>query len=122
MHWPVIRRDFLEQHGLWYDEECRLGEDFILYTRALAKGARMKVVADCGYAAQVRQNSLSSNHRIEDLRTLHEFSAKQSQNPSLTAPERESLHRHAQSIRRKRQKQKTPRMLMTNQSLADHFK
>lgn len=69
---PVMRRAFLADHGLSYREEMRFGEDYDLYTRALVKGARYKVIHNCGYGAVVRPNSLSGRHRTEDLKRLYE--------------------------------------------------
>lgn len=69
---PVMRRAFLAQHDLRYDEKLRLGEDYDFYVRALARGARYKVIEHCGYGAVVRGDSLSSRHRTEDLRRLYE--------------------------------------------------
>ncbi|KQV83810.1 glycosyltransferase family 2 protein [Rhizobium sp. Root1220] len=69
---PIMRRSFLDGHGLRYREEMRLGEDYDLYIRALAHGARYKVIHSCGYGAVVRSNSLSGSHRTEDLRRLYE--------------------------------------------------
>lgn len=67
---PVIRRAFLDENGLRYDEALRLGEDYDLYTRALAAGARFKIRRSCGYAAIVYPNSLSSRHDTQDLQRL----------------------------------------------------
>ncbi|MEF2070634.1 glycosyltransferase family 2 protein [Consotaella aegiceratis] len=67
---PVIRRSFLDAHKLRYREDLRLGEDYEFYVRALACGARYKIVRSCGYAATIRANSLSSRHRTEDLKRL----------------------------------------------------
>ncbi|KSV72486.1 hypothetical protein N182_29270 [Sinorhizobium sp. GL2] len=69
---PLMRRRFLDKHGIRYQEALRLGEDYDLYLRALAKGARYKVIQSCGYAAIVRGNSLSGSHRTEDLKRLYE--------------------------------------------------
>ena len=69
---PVMRRAFLDAHGLRYDEVLRLGEDYDLYVRALLKGARYKIVHGCGYGAVVRSDSLSGKHRTEDLKRLYE--------------------------------------------------
>lgn len=69
---PLMRRHFLEGHAIRYRETLRLGEDYDLYLRALAKGARYKVIRSCGYAATVRSNSLSGSHRTEDLKRLYE--------------------------------------------------
>lgn len=67
---PVIRRSFLEQHGLAYDERMRLGEDFDLYARMLLAGARFRIIAACGYVATERENSLSAVHSAADLKAL----------------------------------------------------
>ena len=69
---PVMRRDFLDARGLRYREELRLGEDYELYVRALANGARYTVIESCGYGAVVRENSLSGRHRTQDLAALHQ--------------------------------------------------
>ncbi|UVI39081.1 glycosyltransferase family 2 protein [Qipengyuania spongiae] len=65
---PVMRREFLDTHGLRYAANCRLGEDFLLYCRALARGARFRVHEACGYVAYERRDSLSGKHGVEDLR------------------------------------------------------
>ncbi len=67
---PVIRREFLATHDLAYDPGLRLGEDYDFYLRALQKGARFLVSRNVGYVARVRTNSLSRQHRTEDLRGL----------------------------------------------------
>ncbi|TIR80094.1 MAG: glycosyltransferase family 2 protein, partial [Mesorhizobium sp.] len=59
---PVISRAFLDRHGLRYDENLRLGEDYELYARAVARGARFKIIKSCGYGAIVRADSLSGRH------------------------------------------------------------
>lgn len=67
---PVVRRAFLERHGLDYDGRMRLGEDFDLYARMLIAGARFRLVAVCGYIAVERPNSLSAKHTAADLEAL----------------------------------------------------
>ncbi len=69
---PVMRRAFLDRHGLRYDPRLRLGEDFDLYARMLLAGARFRLVAACGYLAIERPNSLSANHAPADLAALVE--------------------------------------------------
>ena len=69
---PVMRRAFLDAHGLHYREDMRLGEDYELYVRALLKGARYTVIESCGYGAVVRANSLSGSHRTKDLKALRD--------------------------------------------------
>jgi len=67
---PVMRRAFLERHGLAYDEQLRLGEDYDLYARMLLAGARFRLVAACGYVALERPDSLSETHSAADLEAL----------------------------------------------------
>lgn len=64
---PVIARDLLTRTGLRYDESLRLGEDFILYVRLMARGARFLTIRSCGYVAFQRGDSLSAQHRTDDL-------------------------------------------------------
>lgn len=87
---PLMRRAFLDAHGLRYDPSLRLGEDFILYAQALARGAAFKLVEPCGYVAVIRQNSLSAEHSTEDLEALLEASMGLSDLPGLAPAEREA--------------------------------
>lgn len=80
---PVMRREFLDRCGLRYATRCRLGEDFILYAKALAAGARFHVHEACGYAAFERPDSLSGQHTADDLRSyLAELDAMEPVIPS----------------------------------------
>jgi succinoglycan biosynthesis protein ExoU len=67
---PMIRRSFLDRHALRYNPALRLGEDFVLYARALAAGARFLVIPMAGYVAVERANSLSARHIRQDLERL----------------------------------------------------
>ncbi|MFN3513200.1 MAG: glycosyltransferase family 2 protein [Phenylobacterium sp.] len=96
---PLMRRDFLTTHGLVYDPSLRLGEDFALYARALAAGARFKVVPPCGYVSVVRPDSLSGRHSAEDLAALCAFDAGLAQTACLAPSELRALRRHEQSLR-----------------------
>lgn len=64
---PLMRRAFLERHGLSYDESMRLGEDFDLYARALLNGGKMRLAPWTGYVSVMRRNSLSLNHSRKDI-------------------------------------------------------
>lgn len=98
---PVIRRSFLDKHALRYDEALRLGEDYELYTRALAAGGRYKVIRHCGYGAIVRGNSLSGRHNTEDLRRLYEADRAILASCRLSPDEAACLRRHERHIRAK---------------------
>ena len=96
---PVMRRSFLDSHGLRYKEELRLGEDYDLYARALVNGARYKIVHGCGYGAVVRPDSLSGRHRTLDLKRLYEADQAILAAPGLPKESAAALRRHERHIR-----------------------
>jgi succinoglycan biosynthesis protein ExoU len=98
---PVMRRSFLDQHALRYREDMRLGEDYDLYIRALANGARYKVIHSCGYGAVVRGDSLSGSHRTEDLGRLYEADRALLLAFTLPPQAAEAVRRHERHIRGK---------------------
>jgi succinoglycan biosynthesis protein ExoU len=98
---PIMRRDFLDKHKLRYREEMRLGEDYDLYVRALAQGARYKVIHSCGYGAVVRGDSLSGRHRTEDLRRLYEADRTLLGAFKLPPHAAEAVRRHERHVRGK---------------------
>ena len=98
---PLMRRSFLARRGLAYDERLRLGEDFLLYSLALAHGARFKVVEPCGYVAIERAGSLSGRHTTQDLQALSAASAALKLLPGLSARERLAARRHERLVRAK---------------------
>lgn len=95
---PIMRRSFLNAHGLRYDKRLRLGEDYELYARALLKGARYKVVHSCGYGAIVRADSLSGKHRTEDLKRLYHADRAMLADP-LPSTVRKMLRNHERHVR-----------------------
>jgi succinoglycan biosynthesis protein ExoU len=96
---PVMRRAFLDAHGLRYNEALRFGEDYDLYVRALAAGARYKVIHSCGYGAVVRGNSLSSRHRTDDLKRLYETDQVVLKDKRLAPAARKSIREHEAHVR-----------------------
>jgi succinoglycan biosynthesis protein ExoO len=62
---PIFQREFIEQHALRYDEQLRIGEDYIFLASALAKGARCAIEPEAGYAYHIREGSIS---RVMELR------------------------------------------------------
>ncbi|KEQ04469.1 glycosyltransferase family 2 protein [Pseudorhizobium pelagicum] len=96
---PVMRRAFLARHDLRYNEALRLGEDYELYLRALIKGARYTVIEHCGYGAVVRADSLSGQHRTEDLKRLCAADGAIRTASRLAAPLDRALGRHQRHIR-----------------------
>lgn len=95
---PVIRRAFLDRHGLRYDESLRLGEDYALYVRMLAAGARFVTSEACGYLALERPDSLSGRHRTEDLGALLASDRQMLAAPGLDGDARRALADHARHL------------------------
>jgi succinoglycan biosynthesis protein ExoU len=95
---PIMRRSFLDSHQLRYDEQLRLGEDFALYTRALAAGAIFRIVPARTYASIVRSSSISGHHTKMDLERLRDSSRSLGQLPRLTDRERALLRMHYEAI------------------------
>jgi succinoglycan biosynthesis protein ExoU len=95
---PVIRREFLDRNALRYEEHLRLGEDYDLYVRALAAGARFKIVGSCGYAAVVRDGSLSGQHSTDDLYALAQADRKSLQSGQFNDAARRAVRKHERHI------------------------
>lgn len=73
---PLIRRAFIEQHKISYQEHMRLGEDYELYARILAHGGTMILVPAQGYISIRHAGSLSGQHGIADLKNLRDCNLK----------------------------------------------
>jgi succinoglycan biosynthesis protein ExoU len=95
---PMMKRRFLDRHGLRYDEGLRLGEDFALYARALAAGAVFRVVPSATYVSVVRPGSLSGNHSKQDLERLRDSDETLLSLPSLRPEEAKLIRQHFESI------------------------
>jgi succinoglycan biosynthesis protein ExoU len=91
---PLIRRSFLEDQGLRYDESLRLGEDYALYVTMLARGAVFMRVRRCGYVAVERADSLSGRHASADLAALLAFDRAFAKSAMLPPEARTALDRH----------------------------
>jgi succinoglycan biosynthesis protein ExoU len=96
---PLMRRAFLDEHGIRYNETLRLGEDYDLYARTLIRGARYKIIKSCGYAAVVRGSSLSGNHRTIDLKLLYEADQAILAEARLDSHAEAALRRHERHVR-----------------------
>ncbi|MBB2971352.1 glycosyltransferase family 2 protein [Mesorhizobium sp. RMAD-H1] len=67
---PIFMRDFIEKHGLRYDEDLRIGEDYIFLASVLAKGGKLVVEPGAGYAYHIRSGSISrvlELHHIDSM-------------------------------------------------------
>lgn len=96
---PLMRRSFLQAHGLAYDESLRLGEDFVLYAQALARGARFRLIPACGYIAVERPESISGSHGAAELAALATACRALTGEPGLGAKDRSALAAHRRHVR-----------------------
>ncbi len=62
---PVFRLSVLAEHQLRYNENLRIGEDYIFFASALARGAKCVVEPTAGYNYFIREGSIS---RVLELR------------------------------------------------------
>ncbi|HWA00960.1 MAG TPA: glycosyltransferase [Caulobacterales bacterium] len=95
---PLARRAFFEQHGLRYQEHMRLGEDYELYARALALGARFVMTGPAGYISVERPGSLSLKHSEDDLMHLRDCDDAIARIRAYTRREQRALERHRVSV------------------------
>lgn len=98
---PVMKREMLTSMNLRYREECRLGEDFLLYAEAMAKGARFEISEYCGYVALRRENSLSNRHGACELQALAGATADLLERVELAPRDFRVLTTHLASVRQK---------------------
>ncbi|MBE9167626.1 glycosyltransferase family 2 protein [Pleurocapsales cyanobacterium LEGE 06147] len=70
---PLIKRQFLLDKGIKYDENLRAGEDFTLYLKCLIEQARFVVVPKPYYFYRNRQNSLGQRTPITYLNQSREI-------------------------------------------------
>lgn len=95
---PIMRRSFLDLNKLRYDERLRLGEDFILYARAIAAGAIFRVIPVRTYVSVIRSESISGYHSKYDLEQLRDSSKELAALAGLTRSEQELICDHCNSI------------------------
>ncbi len=67
---PLIKREFLVQHGLEYNESIELAQDFWFDVMCLAHGARFILVPEPYYFYRSRQGSLVKGRKVERLNQL----------------------------------------------------
>ncbi|MBC7768361.1 MAG: glycosyltransferase family 2 protein [Phycisphaerales bacterium] len=100
---PLMRRSFIDARSLRYRADMRLGEDYELYARALALGARFIVCGEAGYISVETAGSLSKAHSETDLQRLRDCDDAIAAIRPLSQPERRALERHRTSVDRRLQ-------------------
>jgi len=72
---PIIKRDFLIQHQLGFDENLRYGEDFALFLTSLLHGAKFIIVPTPYYFYRSRSDSLITDY-IKSQEQMHQSSVE----------------------------------------------
>lgn len=72
---PIFERAFIERIGLRYDEVLRIGEDYMLFARALARGGRCIVEQQPGYIYHIRGSSISRVMELHHVEAMLEADA-----------------------------------------------
>ena len=67
---PIIRRDFLNSHGIRYDERVRFAEDFALYIDCFRAHGRWLMLPQATYRYHIRPGSLTQVQTVHDLGIL----------------------------------------------------
>ena len=97
---PLIRRGFLDAAKLRYDEKMRLGEDYDLYARALARGARVMITNPLGYLAVAREGSLSDRHGARELGQIVAADRSLLATETLQPEDRRAVQQHLAKVQR----------------------
>ena len=67
---PIMRREFLQKHGLTYNPGTRFGEDFLLYVGCLLADAQWWLTPEPLYVYNVRANTLTESATADDLSVM----------------------------------------------------
>ncbi|MEL6322651.1 MAG: glycosyltransferase family 2 protein [Pseudomonadota bacterium] len=98
---PLMRRAFLVDHGLGYDRRMRLGEDYDLYCRLLARGGRFGLVDPRGYIAFETPGSLSKQHSSAVLRAFMQSDQRLLSSKAISDDARVFLKEHRTLLHKK---------------------
>lgn len=97
---PVIRRDFLLDRGILYDENLKIGEDCMLIAEILASGGRVYVEPASGYRYTVRGDSITKTLKVDHVRAMKEADLQFSRRHSLTKAAQAALRKRARAFSR----------------------
>jgi succinoglycan biosynthesis protein ExoO len=95
---PIFKREFLDKHGLRYDEVLRIGEDYIFLASALADGGRCVVEPRPGYVYHIRDGSVSRVLELRHVRAMLAADAAFLRNHELDAPAKAAQARRTRSL------------------------
>ena len=96
-----FRRDFLDAHGIVYDERNRFAEDFLFY-QCLACGAKWWFTPEPMYLYTIRKGSLTEQQSTADLMRLRSAAQRLLADPqtALDPSLFQAIRRHSRKIDR----------------------
>ena len=100
---PMVRRAFLESHGLRYDETLRFSEDYTFYVACLKAGASWWVTPEPMYRYLIREGSLTEVQTAKDLDRLRQLDRQLLADPVIVADPRLArvVGRHREDLDRR---------------------
>lgn len=95
---PMFRKSFLEAHDISYDEDLRLGEDFLFFAELLSAGAKAYATDYCGYTYFIYPNSLvrSGESKLRNLAELSDTVMQRAKAPY--SPESVATLKHRKNL------------------------
>lgn len=97
---PIFLRGYLDHNHLRYDEDLRIGEDFILLASALARGGRCAVEPSVGYAYHIRSGSISRVLELRHVEAMQRADAVFERVNRLDGEARQAFTRRTRSLSR----------------------
>ncbi|TPN16470.1 glycosyltransferase family 2 protein [Mesorhizobium sp. B2-3-3] len=97
---PIFQRRFLDENRLRYDEKLRIGEDYILFADALAKGGRCVVEPAIGYAYHIRSGSISRVLELHHVEAMRKADAVFAQTHRMDEAAQAAFARRGRSLRK----------------------
>lgn len=95
---PIFLREYLEANELRYDENLRIGEDYILLADALALGGICVVEPAVGYAYHVRNGSISRVLELHHVEAMQRADAAFEARNRLDGEAKKAFTRRARSL------------------------
>jgi succinoglycan biosynthesis protein ExoO len=96
---PILRRAFLVEHGIRYDERLRVGEDYLLYLDCLLAGAQWVQIPSAHYVYLQRAGSATSSSLVRTLEGKVRVAEEVLARPGLAPAQRSLLRRYRANLR-----------------------
>lgn len=99
---PLMRRAFLQQHRLRYDEDVWFCEDFLLYLQCLLRGGRFVVVPEAYYYRRMHGTSITAGDIVRMLEHEIALTTRLLRSPLVQAqpPVEAALRNHQRDLER----------------------